>query len=409
MPVFRSCLIWPVACAILLGAPVAQSQEKAQTVRAEVGKPIQAAIELLKGRRAKEALSKAREADAVSGKTPYETYVVNRVLAQSEAAAGEFSAAARTYEALAGSALATDVEKRQFVLAAASEYYRVREYAKSADLCARYLSMGGTDRAARQMYAQALYLGNNFAGAAKALLGDIESDEQAGRVPAEEQLQLLVNAYNQSRDGAGAAKAMEKLVTHYPKKDYWLNVLHGLVTRPGFNDRLAIDVARLKVATGTLRTSAEYLDAAQLSLQDGFPMEATKIIEQGYAANLLGTGPDAERHRRLKDLAAKNLAEDRKLLAQEDSSASKDGKTLFNDGFNHLLYGKADKGLGMMEQGLKLGTGFRRPEHARLQLGYAYHLAGQNAKAVQGFKAVQGAGGAAGIARLWIIRLSRPG
>jgi len=65
----------------------------------------------------------------------------------------------------------------------------------------------------------------------------------------------------------------------------------------------------------------------------------------------------------------------------------------------------------MMEEGLKTAgasaSGFRRPDHAKLQLAYAYHLAGQNPKALETFKTVQGTDGAAALARLWVIRLSR--
>jgi hypothetical protein len=60
-----------------------------------------------------------------------------------------------------------------------------------------------------------------------------------------------------------------------------------------------------------------------------------------------------------------------------------------------------------MQQAMKTGAGFRRPDHAKLQLGYAYHVAGQNEKALQTFKTVQGTDGAAALARLWVIRLSR--
>ena len=61
----------------------------------------------------------------------------------------------------------------------------------------------------------------------------------------------------------------------------------------------------------------------------------------------------------------------------------------------------------MMEQGIRLGSGFRRLDHAKLQLGYAYHLAGQNQKAIQAYRKVQGDDGALSIAKLWILRLSR--
>jgi hypothetical protein len=48
-----------------------------------------------------------------------------------------------------------------------------------------------------------------------------------------------------------------------------------------------------------MKSTEEYVESAQLSLQEGFPAEASKIIDQGYSAGLLGTGPDAARHKRL--------------------------------------------------------------------------------------------------------------
>ena len=42
-----------------------------ESLRPEVGKPLQAAQELMKAQKYKEALAKIREADAVSGKTAY--------------------------------------------------------------------------------------------------------------------------------------------------------------------------------------------------------------------------------------------------------------------------------------------------------------------------------------------------
>src|SRR5678816_2618535 len=200
------------------------------------------------------------------------------------------------------------------------------------------------------------------------------------------------SAYLQAKDTAGYGRAMEKLVAHYPKRDYWLNVLSNVTTRQGYNDRLQIDVARLKLDTGVMRTAEEYLDLAQMSLIEGFPVEATKVIEKGYAEKVLGVGPEAERHNRLRALAAKDLAEDKKAVAEAEKQgpSSKDGKTLFNEGFNLVLHGKADKGLSWMQEGVKMGGGFRRPDHAKLQLGYAYYIAGRREKAVEMFKTVQG-------------------
>jgi len=407
----RACLCF--AFWIALSAASALAQEPApsgQTVRPEVGKPIQAAIELLKSKKGKEALAKVREAQAVGDRTPYENYLVERVLGQAAATAGEPAIAARAFENVATSPSTPEGERRQFLAAAASQYYLVKNYAKTAELAARYFKEGGTEKSMRTIYVQALYLGNDFAGAAKELTKDLEAEEQAGRRPTEEQLQLLANSCTQIKDAACYGKAMEMLVAHYPKREYWLSVIYGIATRPGFSERLALDLARIKLETGTVRSADEYLDAAQLALQDGFPIEAVRIIDKGYASGVLGTGAEAARHKRLKDMAAKNLAEDKKALARVDESqaaAAKDGRALFNEGFNYVLLGKAEQGLAMMEKGIRDVKAFRRLEHAKLQLGYAHHLAGQNQRAIQVLKTVQGTDGAAALARLWVIRLSR--
>jgi hypothetical protein len=378
------------------------------TVRPEVGKPLQAAIDLLKGKKAKEALARAKEAQAVPNKTPYETYLVSRVLGQAAASAGEPATAASALESAAASSAAPEAERRQLLALAISQYYSLKDYSKSAALASKYLQ-GGADKSMRTIYVQSLYLGGQFSAAAREIASDVEAVEAAGKAPPEEELQLLANAYLQSKDTLHYGRAMEKLVTYYPKRDYWMNVVHSAVSRQGFNERLAIDVARLKLELGIMRNAQEYLDLAQLTMIEGFPAEAVRVIDKGYAAGVLGKGGEAERHKRLKDLAAKNLAEDKKAIALEEQKGvqAKDGKTLFTEGFNYVLHGKADKGLAMMQEGLKKGSGFSRIEHARLQLGYGYYLAGQKDRAIQTFKAVGGGDGAASIARLWVIRLSR--
>src|SRR6266487_2665968 len=257
-------------CWIAWFAASALAQEpgaSAQAARPEIGKPIQAAIELLKSKKAKEALAKVREAQAVGDRTPYENYLVERVLGQAAAAAGDPAAAARAFENVATSPATPEGERLQFLAAAASQYYLMKNYARTAELAARYFRDGGTEKSMRTIYVQALYLGNDFVGAAKELTKDVEAEEQNGRKPTEEQLQLLANSCSQIKDAACYGKAMEMLVAYYPKRDYWLSVIYSIATRPGFSARLALDVARIKIETGTMRSADEFLDAAQLALQ----------------------------------------------------------------------------------------------------------------------------------------------
>jgi hypothetical protein len=55
--------------------------------------------------------------------------------------------------------------------------------------------------------------------------------------------------------------------------------------------RLSVDVLRLKLANGLLKKPSEYMEMAQLVLQAKAPAEALKVIDKGYKAGALGTGP----------------------------------------------------------------------------------------------------------------------
>jgi hypothetical protein len=394
------------ASALTLLAAFAQAQEgaKAQSVRPEIGKTLQAAVELLKAKKGKETLAKLKEADTVGDKTAFETYMIERVRGQAAAIAGEAAMAAHSLDAAANSPAAPAADRLMLMAGAAGQYYLARDYAKCADLASRYLKDGGNEPALRTLYVQALYLGNDLPRAGKELSALIESQEQGGKPASEEQLQLYSSICLKQHDTACYTVALEKLLTRYPKPDYWLTAIYELTKGSGFPARHALDVARLKLMTHTMRTTAEYFEAAQLSLQEGYPAEAKDIIDRGYAAGLLGTGAEADRHRRLRDMAAKAFAEDTKSLGQDDAAAAaaKDGNLLVNTGFNYVLRGKADKGLAMMEQGLHKG-GLKRPEDGKLRLGIAQALAGHGQLAAQTLTTVRGTDGTAELARLWAV------
>ncbi|MCR6632852.1 MAG: hypothetical protein NVV74_23960 [Magnetospirillum sp.] len=132
------------------------------------------------------------------------------------------------------------------------------------------------------------------------------------------------------------------------------------------------------------------------------------MLDKGFAAGLLGSGADADRHKRLRDLAAKNADADLKALSggEAEAAAQKEGVGLVNTGLGYLAHGQAQKGAALIEQGIQKG-GLKRPDEARLHLGIAYLAAGQKDKAVDAFKSVQGDDGTADLARLWALHARR--
>jgi hypothetical protein len=398
------CLRAILCAALLLGATAsfeAQAQAKAGGVRPEVGKPLQDAQALSKSGRHREALAKVSEAEAAA-KGGDETFLVQRMRASVATAAGDNDAAVKAYEAVLNSGRVSGRDAAQMVQAVAVAHYKNKDYAKSAQWTQRYFKEGGTDPAMRTVLLQSYYLGNDCANVNRMLGG--AASEDSTRKASEEELQILANCFLRQKDTGGYVNAIEKLVVHYPKKEYWTDLLSRVQKKPGFSDRLALHVYRLKLATGNLTSANDYMEATQLAVQAGVPAEAKAILDKGYAVNALGQGKEGERHGRLRDLVNRSLEESRKSRAQDEKEAlaAKDGNDLVKVGLNYVYEGNAQKGLQLIEQGIKKG-GLKRPEDAKLRLGEAQIQAGQKAKGAQTLRDVKGADGTADIARLWVL------
>ncbi len=401
----RTFLTLILACAAAAAAFNAGAQD---SVRPEIGKSLQSANELIKAGKYKEALGKVRDADAVAGKTANESYMVERMRIAAASGAGEVDTAAKAFEALSGSSKVSATEKARMAESIAGGYYRAKEYGKAMQWSQRYFKEGGTSGSIRTLLIQSQYLSGDFAGAAKELTAEVQAAEKSGTPPGEDRLKLLLNAALQQKDNNTYVYAVEKLVTYYPKKEYWVDLLSRIQRKPNFSDRLALDAYRLSLATGSMTTAVDYMEMTQLALQAELPAEAKQVVDKGFAAGVLGAGAEAERHKRLRDLVTKKLDEDKKSQPETEKQAlaAKDGAALLNTGFNQVFAGQAVKGLALMQQGLGKG-GLKRPEDAKLHLAIAQIVAGDGAKAQASLKAVGGADGTADLARLWALHARR--
>jgi hypothetical protein len=149
------------------------------------------------------------------------------------------------------------------------------------------------------------------------------------------------------------------------------------------------------------------MEMSQLALQAGHTAEAKQVVDKGFAAGVLGQGAEAERHKRLRDLVAKRLAEAAatQAEAEKQAAATKDGNELVNIGFALAAGGDPAKGLPLIQQGIANGN-LKRPEDAKLHLGIAQVLAGDN-KAQATLRSVAGNDGTADLARLWSLYARR--
>jgi len=390
------------ALALALGAAAQDA------VRPDVGKPLQAANELIRAQRFKQALDKIREADAVGGKTASETYMIERMRLAAASGAGDVETAARSFDAV--SAKVSSADRLKMIESLAGAYYRAAKYPQAMQWGQRYFKEGGTSGAIRTLLIQSQYLAGDFAGAARELRTEIEQAEKSGSPPGEDRLKLLVNATLKMNDTNGYVWALERLVTYYPKKDYWVDLLSRLQRKPNFSDRLALDTYRLSLATGSMSAANDYMEMAQLAVQAGFPAEAKQVLDKGFDAKVLGQGAEAERQKRLRDLVAKRLEEDKQnqKTALAEAQEAKDGTALVNVGMNLVFNGDKQKGLQLMQQGIQKDS-LKRENDAKLHLAIAQLIAGEGSKAQATLRQVSGNDGTADLARLWALYAKRRG
>ncbi len=378
---------------------------QAQSLRPEVGKPLQQAGDLLRAGKAKEALAKIHEADSVGGKNASEQLMIDRMRGSAAQRAGDNATAARAFESAYNSGKLSGPEQAQMAESLAFTYSQLHDNGKALQWAQKAQSQGAGSAQLKQLMAYLQGASGDYSAIAREAGAAVSAAEQGGRRPDEGDLLRLADAQQRTNNAAGQSATLEKLLAYYGKREYWAAALGRLPRKPGFSDRFAVDVMRLKFATGNLTKTEEYMELAQLALQAGSPSEAKQIVEKGFASGALGTGAEADRHKRLRDLALKQEAAAKASLDKDtaEATAAKDGNALVQLGTNLANMGQADKGVALIEQGIAKG-GLKRPEDAKLRLGRALMQTGKNkGKAQQVLRSVQGTDGAADLGRLWAI------
>jgi tetratricopeptide (TPR) repeat protein len=389
-------------------AAPAAAAAPADTVRPELFKLLDPAAikQLMDAKNYAEVQNRVTQAEAFPNRTPYEDYVLNRMKLSLGSTTGNNALAMPALEAVINSGRLTPAEQTSFIEALANMHYNAKDYPKAIEWFKRYQKESSTPDKVRPSLIRAYYLGNDFANAKAMLQPSIEAAEKAGQTPSEEDLRLLASAAIKQKDDAAYLVALEKLAAFYPSDEFWVDVLsRGVARKPGFdNNTNAVNYLRLEMAAVKKMEAQEYVDLAELALRDGFPAEAKKALDAGFAAGVLST----KAHTALRDKATKGAADDAKNIAGGEASAAKakTGAGLVNLGWAYATMDQADKGVGFIQQGIAKG-GLKNAEEAKLRLGMAQARAGKNAEAISTFQTVKGGGGAGDLAKYWVVLLQQ--
>jgi len=401
-----------VALSLVLGGMAAQpfvshvayaADAKKQFTNKEVATPAAAAQGLMGQKKFKEAIEQLEKANAVAKKTPYETYVVNLLLLQSYSAVQDTNNAVKAFEAASATGEMEPANAAAFTKALMANFYAAKNYPKTIEYAQRVLKDSPNDLDTLSLVAQANYLQNNFKGAADSSRALIKATQSAGKPPSEQSLSVLMSAEFRQQNDAGVISALEQLVALYPKEDYWRNLIElnqkALRTAPA---KTGLDIALIKSHLGLLKPE-DYVDTAQLAIQQGLPGTAKALMESGMKAGVLGQGAGKDREARLLTMATTQATTDQAGLTKgvADASTQKTGDALINLGESYASYGQYDKAIETIQAGIAKTPADM--DDAKLRLGIVYIQSGKRQQGLDAFKGITAGTPSAQVAKLWSL------
>jgi hypothetical protein len=368
-----------VVTAILLGTATAGAvtlglavPAQALTVSAKVGPLLNEAKALMTSGNYSAAMAKLREAESVKS-TPDDSAAINSMKQYIGVKTGDAS--------LGGAAGA----KAKF----ANDYNagKFKDVIADADLLRKNNAL---DANSQLIIGQAYYKAGDYTGCVRYTKSIGGSDTA---------LELQARCAYETGDDATQRQALESLVAHSGKPEYWKNLLKLSERSQGMTDHNTLDVNRIKMMTGNIVTKDDYILLAQLALQLGNAAEAQTVMEKGIAAKVLTDDRSARLLALAKSQAAANAANEAKTLAT--ANADPQGDALVKLGEDQIGRGNAKGAIATIQAGLK--KPLKDAANGQTRLGQAYLAAGQKADAEAAFNKVKAPPAAATVAHLWAL------
>jgi tetratricopeptide (TPR) repeat protein len=384
-------------------AVFAQDPCAGQKISKKIDKPIGAAEKAFQAKNWDEVIAKVAEAEAMTEVVPtdFDKYWMHEFRGRAMLQKQNYPEALKDLEASAGSPClpAADVAPRNKILLQLA--YQTKQYPKVIEIGNKALAANG-DPEIGTYVGNAYYATEDYEGARRIMKDVVAKQEAAGKKPEDLTYRILQGSCIKLKDNPCVIDMLEKLVTHYPKPEYWQDLV-GLMLAQTKNNNLLLNIWRVAESNNVLADPAEYTEYAQLAIGQGLPGEAQAVLDRAFQKGLFAT--------RGKESANQLLAEakgavtlDKSTLEKQDASA-RAKPTGDNDvklGAAYLSYGMNDKAIEALQRGIGKG-GVKNPDDAGLLLGMAYLRAGNKAEAAKAFATVKADPIYARVARLWAL------
>jgi tetratricopeptide (TPR) repeat protein len=281
----------------------------------------------------------------------------------------------------------------------------LKDYPKAIDFGTRAVKGGYADDSTYEVLEQAYYQKGDHRATLKYVGDYVDAEIKAGKTPKERSLKTIMSTCIAMKDQACETRAFERLVTYYPKGDYWQNLLNSLFSDPDYKpDEPRLQLYRLAFDVNVLKHAADFTEMAQLEMDQGAAGMAVRVLQKGMDANVFTEQRDKDKNARLLAAAQKRTEADQANLAQiaQQATSATVGQKNVELGTILLSYEQYPQAIDALSRGLKIG-GLQSPASAQLLLGIAQLKSGNKDAAVKTFHAVKGDPKFERLANLWVL------
>lgn len=405
-PRVTALIVGSALLAVLALAPVSSvfAQAKQQPSKA-AAKPLKAAGDALRAKKYDVVEAKLKEVEALPERSPYDEFLVHEMRGFLDVKTKNYAAAEKDLEAVINSNFVPQSEVPVRVRELAVVNLTLKDYAKAIDFGTRAVKGGYADDSTNEVLEQAYYLKGDHRATLKYVGDYVDAAIKAGKTPKERSLKTIMASCIALKDQACETRAFERLVSYYPKGDYWANLLNALFSDQDYKpDESRLQLYRLAFDVNVLKNPADYIEMAQLDMDQGAAGESARVLQKGIDANVFTEQRDKDKNGRLLAAAQKRAALDQAALAQTTSEAASttSGAKAASLGLILLAYQQYPQAVDTLSRALKLG-GLSSPASTQLLLGVAQLKAGNKDAAIKTFHAVKGDQKYERLANLWAL------
>ncbi len=248
------------------------------------------------------------------------------------------------------------------------------------------------------LLAQGYYQTKDYDKALRNVEKAISMYKEKGKLPKEQWYNLARFLYFEKNDINKTVDVLEELLTHYPKKQYWVQVSHMYGEQK--KDKQQLAAMETAYVQDMLDKGTEQVTMAYLYLNAEVPYKAGKVMDKGLKD---GSIEGKSKNWEIAGSAWRQAQElDKSIPAMEKAAEKSDTGELYARLGNIYLDGdEFKKAISAINKGLSRG-GVKRPDTARLVLGMAYFNNKQYDKAREAFKAAGRDERSAKYAEQWI-------